>query len=195
MMFLAVRALAKSYGAMNVLDAISLILNAGDRVGIVGSNGVGKSTLLKILVGQEEAEAGTFSFAPSLEVGYLPQTTPDFYGRSIQDLILEAVGNLRQLEERMRHIEVKLSAANEEQVAALLQEYEQVSTRFQDRGGYELDYKIDTVLAGLRISYLPRTQEVETLSGGEKARLGLAALLLQSPDLLLLDEPTNHLDF
>lgn len=195
MMFIAVRTLAKSYGAINVLDEISFVMNAGDRVGIVGSNGVGKSTLLKILVGQEEAEAGTFSFAPSLEVGYLPQTTPDFYGRSIQDLILEAVGNLRQLEERMRQIEVNLTAANEEQAAALLEEYGQVSTRFQDRGGYELDYKIDTVLAGLRISYLPRTQEVETLSSGEKARLGLAALLLQSPDLLLLDEPTNHLDF
>lgn len=195
MMFLAVRALAKSYGAINVLDEISFVMNAGDRAGIVGSNGVGKSTLLKILVGQEEAEAGTFSFAPSLEVGYLPQTTPDFYGRSIQDLILAAVGNLRQLEERMWQIEVNLTTASEEQAVALLEEYGQVSTRFQDRGGYELDYKIDTVLAGLRISYLPRTQEVETLSGGEKARLGLAALLLQSPDLLLLDEPTNHLDF
>src|SRR2546421_1950644 len=194
-MFLTVRTLAKSYGAINVLNEISFIINAGDRVGIVGSNGVGKSTLLKILVGQEEAEAGTFSFAPSLDVGYLPQTTPDFYGHSIQDLILASVGNLRQLEERMRQIEIKLTAAKEEQATALLEEYGQVSTRFQDRGGYELDYKIDTVLQGLRVSYLPRTQEVETLSGREKARLGLAALLLQSPDLLLLDEPTNHLDF
>src|SRR5450759_1265970 len=165
MMFLAARALAKSYGAINVLDEISFVMNAGDRVGLVGSNGVGKSTLLKILVGQEEAEAGTFSFAPLLEVGYLPQTTPDFYGRSIQDLILESVGNLRQSEERMRQIEVNLTTASGEQATALLEEYGQVSTRFQDRGGYELDYKIDTVLDGLGISYLPRAQEVQTLSG------------------------------
>src|SRR5436305_15190292 len=123
MMFLAVCTLAKSYGAINVLDEISFVINGGDRVGIVGSNGVGKSTLLKILVGQEEPEAGTFSFAPSLEVGYLPQTTPDFYGRSIQDLILEAVGNLRQLEERMRQIEVNLTTVSEEQAVALLEEY------------------------------------------------------------------------
>src|SRR5256885_15208336 len=95
----------------------------------------------------------------------------------------------------MRQIETSLSTASEERTAALLEEYGHVSTRFQDRGGYELDYKIDTVLQGLRISYLPRTQAVETLSGGEKARLGLAILLLRSPDLLLLDEPTNHLDF
>src|SRR5256886_10906234 len=99
MMFLAVHDVSKSYGAITVLNEISFIINAGDRVGIVGSNGVGKSTLLKILVGQEEADAGTFSFATSLEVGYLPQTTPDFYGHSIQDLILASIGNLRQLEE------------------------------------------------------------------------------------------------
>src|SRR5256885_11582772 len=94
----------------------------------------------------------------------------------------------------MRQIETSLSTASEERTAALLEEYGHVSTRFQDRGGYELDYKIDTVLQGLRISYLPRTQAVETLSGGEKERIGLATLLLRSPDLLLLDEPTNHLD-
>src|SRR3989442_9120023 len=119
MTFLAVRALSKSYGAMNVLNEISCIVNAGDRIGIVGSNGVGKSTLLKILVGHEEAESGTFSYALSLEVGYLSQTTPEFYGRTIQDLILESVwshGSLRQLEERMRHIEVSLTTAGEAQI-------------------------------------------------------------------------------
>ena len=120
MMFLAVHDVSKSYGAISVLNDISFIINDGDRVGIVGSNGVGKSTLLKILVGQEEVDGGTFSFAPSIEVGYLPQITPDFYGRTIEDLILESVGNLRQLEERMRQIETSLSTASEERTAALL---------------------------------------------------------------------------
>src|SRR5438309_6091795 len=195
MMLLAVRNLFKAYGAINVLNDVSFVVNKGDRVGVVGSNGVGKSTLLKILVEQEEVDTGTFSYAPSTEVGYLPQTTPEFYGQTIQDLILESAGSLRQLEERMRQIEAIMTTASEEQLAALLEEYGHVSTRFQDRGGYDLDYKIDTILEGLHISYLPRTQEVQTLSGGEKARVGLATLLLQSPDLLLLDEPTNHLDF
>jgi len=194
-MLLTTNHLSKSYGAITVLHDISFVVNAHDRVGIVGSNGVGKSTLLKILVGQEEGDTGTFTYAPSVEVAYLPQTTPDFYGRTMQDLILESVGNLRQLEERMRQIEAQMTSASEEQLAELLEEYGHVSTRFQDRGGYELDYKIDTILDGLRIAYLPRTQEVQTLSGGEKARVGLASLLLRSPDVLLLDEPTNHLDF
>ncbi len=194
-MLLTTRNLAKSYGAITVLQDISFVLNDNDHVGMVGSNGVGKSTLLKILMGQEEADSGTYTYAPSIEVGYLPQTTPDFYGHTINDLIFESVGNLRQLEERMRELEIQMANEGQEQYAALLEEYGAVSTKFQDRGGYELDYKIDTILEGLRIAYLPRTQEVQTLSGGEKARLGLATLLLRSPDVLLLDEPTNHLDF
>jgi len=192
---LIVRHLSKAYGAIIVLDDISFVVNPNDRVGIVGANGVGKTTLLNILVGQEPIDSGSFSFAPSTEVGYLPQTTPEFYGRTMQDLILESVGNLRQLEERMREHETAMSTTAGDQLAGLMEEYDRVSTRFQDHGGYELDYKIDAILDGLRISYLPRDREMQTLSGGEKARVGLATLLLRSPDLLLLDEPTNHLDF
>jgi len=194
-MLLTVRGLIKSYGAINVLQSISLVMNQGDRVGLVGPNGVGKSTLLRILMRQEEADEGTFTYAPSVEVGYLPQNTPDFYGRSIQDLILEAIGHLRQLEEHMRRLEAEMSSrTGEEQLATLLEEYGHASATYQDAGGYDLDYRIDTILAGLHIDYLPREREVQTLSGGERARIGLAALLLRSPDLLLLDEPTNHLD-
>ncbi len=192
---LAVRHLCKSYGAITVLDDISFIVNSNDRIGVVGSNGVGKTTLLNILVGQESTDSGSFLFNPNTEVGYLPQATPEFSGHTMQDLILESLGNLRQLEERMRKLESAMSTANDEQLAGLMDEYEQVSSRFQDRGGYELDYRIDTILEGLRIAYLPRDREMQTLSGGEKARVGLAILLLRSPDLLLLDEPTNHLDF
>ena len=152
MMLLAVRSLFKAYGAINVLNDVSFVINKGDRVGIVGSNGVGKSTLLKILVGQEEVDAGTFAYAPSTEVGYLPQTTPEFYGRTIQDLILESLGSLRQLEERMRQIEAIMTTASKEQLAVLLEEYGHISTQFQDRGGYDLDHKIDAILEGLHIS-------------------------------------------
>jgi macrolide transport system ATP-binding/permease protein len=193
-MLLSVHNLSKAYGVITVLNNVSFIINSNDRVGIVGMNGAGKTTLLRILVGQETMDDGKISFAPSLEVGYLPQTTPDFYGRTIQDLILESLGNLRQLEERMRQVEATMAIASENQLPALLAEYDQLSTKFQDRGGYNLDYKIDTILTGLQLAYLPREQAVDTLSGGEKERIGLATLLLRSPDLLLLDEPTNHLD-
>ncbi len=131
-MLLTVRNLSKYYGAITVLNSVSYVINDKDRVGVVGSNGVGKSTLLRILTGQEEADAGTISYAPSVEVGYLAQTTPDFYGRTIQDLILESVGNLKQLEERMHALELEMTTAHDEQLAALLDKYNTVSTRFQD---------------------------------------------------------------
>lgn len=194
-MLLTARNLSKAYGAITVLEDISFVINTGDHIGIVGPNGVGKSTLLRLLVDQEERDSGTIAYAPAVEAGYLAQATPEFYGRSIQDLIMESVGNLRQLEERMHQLETAMAGANEEQLPALLEKYTLVSTRFQERGGYEIDYKIDSILEGLHIAYLPRTREVATLSGGEQARVRLATLLLRSPDILLLDEPTNHLDF
>jgi macrolide transport system ATP-binding/permease protein len=194
-MLLAVRGITKSYGATQVLQSIRFVVNAGERVGLVGPNGVGKSTLLRLIMGQEEADEGTFVCGPSVEPGYLPQSTPDFYGRSMQDLLLEAVGHLRRLEERMRDLEHAMGAGAGEQLPDLLEEYGWVSASFQDAGGYDLDYRIETVLVGLGLAYLPREREVQTLSGGERARLGLATLLLRAPDLLLLDEPTNHLDF
>src|SRR5436853_6684059 len=117
-MVLAVHNLSKAYGAITVLSDISFVLNTSDRVGIVGPNGVGKSTLLKLLVGQEEADTGTITYAPLVEFGYLPQTTPDFYGRTIEDLILESVGNLKQLEERLRSLEAEMTSANEAQLPA-----------------------------------------------------------------------------
>ncbi|MDQ2903825.1 MAG: ribosomal protection-like ABC-F family protein [Ktedonobacteraceae bacterium] len=191
---LVVRNLSKSYGAIRVLEDVSCVINREERVGLVGANGVGKSTLLKILVGQETADGGSFAFAPATQVGYLPQTTPDFYGRTIDDLLREALGGLRQLEEHMRQLEIAMAQAGGAELAALIEEYGLVSTKFQDSGGYDLDYQVETIMAGLRLAYLAREREVATLSGGEKERLGLATLLLRSPDLLLLDEPTNHLD-
>ena len=193
-MTLVVHHLSKTFGINTVLDDLSFSITAGDRVGVVGMNGVGKSTLLSILAGQEPVDAGTMTLDAGAEMAYLPQATPVFFGRTIDDLILESVGNLRQLEARMRQLEAQMAGGDEAAMSALLEEYAQVSTRFQDRGGYDLDYRIDTILAGVGIAHLPRSREVQTLSGGEKARVGLATLLLRSPEVLLLDEPTNHLD-
>ncbi|WIG62025.1 MAG: Bis-ABC ATPase YheS [Ktedonobacterales bacterium] len=197
-MLLHITNLSKSFGAVDILRDITFTLNAGDRAGLVGANGAGKTTLLRVLVGAEVADSGAVTIGASVTLGYLPQSTPNFAGETIDDLIHESVGELRQLEARMRVLEAALASA--EAVAdattssALLEEYGQLAMRFQDRGGYDLDFRIGAVLDGLGLAYLPRDQAVRTLSGGEQTRVGLAALLLRAPDVLLLDEPTNHLD-
>ncbi|HLZ23559.1 MAG TPA: ABC-F family ATP-binding cassette domain-containing protein [Ktedonobacterales bacterium] len=193
-MLLTARDITKTYGPITVLHAVTFALDPGERAGVVGANGAGKSTLLRILASQEPADHGSVQIASTVAVGYLPQTTPAFSGPTLDDLIRESVGNLRQLEADMRRLEAAMASAASEEMAALLDAYGQAATRFQDRGGYDLDAHIAIVLAGLRLDYLPRDRTVRSLSGGERARAGLAALLLRSPDLLLLDEPTNHLD-
>jgi macrolide transport system ATP-binding/permease protein len=195
MMLLSARGVCKSYGAVTVLDDVSLVLNAGERIGIVGANGAGKTTLLRLLVGREAPDAGAIAVAPEAEIGYLPQAVPAAYSaRTIDDLIRDAVGHLRDQETRMRQLEAALATADAERLPALLEEYGLVATTFQEGGGYDLDHRIDAVLAGLRLEHLPRTRQVASLSGGERQRIGLASLLLRSPDVLALDEPTNHLD-
>jgi macrolide transport system ATP-binding/permease protein len=193
---LTARHLEKSYGAHTILRDCSLVLVLvrGERVGIVGANGAGKSTLLKLLAGIEEPNAGTITRAAALDMGYLPQSTPAFAGSTIADLIAESLGALRALEQRMRALESAMTTTQGEALDELLEEYGEAAARFQDRGGYEMEPRIDIVLAGLGLARLSQEREVATISGGERARVGLATLLLRQPDALLLDEPTNHLD-
>ena len=193
-MLLTVHNVSKTYGAVTVLDDISFALERGERAGLVGANGAGKSTLLRIITGEETSDSGSIQRATGLDLGYLPQTLPDIAGRTIESLLADALGGLRAIETRTRQLEAEMAAASGDALDALLAEYGQVASQFQDRGGYEMEARIDAILAGLRLDYLPRTRDLGTLSGGERARVGLALLLLRAPDALLLDEPTSHLD-
>jgi macrolide transport system ATP-binding/permease protein len=192
-MLLTIHNLSKSYGYQTVLKDVSLTLDAGQRGGLVGANGAGKSTLLKIIVGEVEADSGAVNIGHSVELGYLAQTIPFAGDKTLGDLITESTSHIRQLEARMRQLETRMTPANAD-LDTIMAEYGEVSDQFERRGGYDLDYRIDVVLNGLNVGHLPRDRRFETLSGGEKARVGLAMLLLNAPDVLLLDEPTNHLD-
>src|SRR5215204_3411265 len=196
-MLLSIEQVSKSYGENQVLNQVTFALSEGQKLGLVGANGVGKSTLLKIVVGEIEPDSGKVTIANGARLGYLPQVLHEADLLSVDELIAASLAELLQLEARLRHLETAMaegSKANGD-LDALLVEYGQVSEQFERRGGYDLDYRRSTILAGLQIDHINRERAVGTLSGGVKSRVGLAALLLQEPDLLLLDEPTNHLDF
>lgn len=195
MMALIARDISKTYGLHNVLNGVSLILNMGERIGLVGPNGVGKSTLLKIITGELEADGGSIVLSSGMHLGYLAQVLTGVDDQTIADMIALAMQKIRRLETRMRELESQMTQQTGETLDAVMQEYGEVGELFERYGGYEMDYQADTVLNGLGVGHLPRDRKMGTLSGGEKTRVGLAMLLLGTPDILLLDEPTNHLDF
>ncbi|MQB02244.1 MAG: ATP-binding cassette domain-containing protein, partial [Actinobacteria bacterium] len=190
-MALNAKGVTKEYGHRVVLAAVDVGLNPGDKIALIGANGSGKSTLLRILAGEEEPDDGIVARSRHDDLGFLSQYVRAVEGETIQDVITSSVAGLRFLEQRMRDLERRMSDSPGEEV---LTEYAEVSERFETRGGYEIDARTDEVLANLGVSYLTRDRSITGLSGGEKARVALAALLLAAPDVLLLDEPTNDLD-
>lgn len=194
-MHLSVSHISKIYEPVTVLDDLSFVLSGSERVGLVGANGSGKSTLMKIVSGDVEPDGGQVTLPGGVEVGYLPQDPPEPGDATIEDLIYQAAGELRELERRLRQLETDMTNAEADEFDRVMTEYGESLERFERRGGYDIDRRIDVVCAGLDITHIPRDRPFTTLSGGEKARVLLAMLLLTSPDILLLDEPTNHLDF
>ncbi|HEX2621347.1 MAG TPA: ABC-F type ribosomal protection protein [Phototrophicaceae bacterium] len=193
--YLTISNITKTYGYHDILNGVSLLLTDTSRIGLVGANGVGKSTLLKIVTGEVEPDSGEVTLAVGRRLGYLAQTMRAADGHSLADLITESQAHLYAMETRLRELETCMTALVRDELDAVLVEYGDLTDAFERFGGYELEARVDAVLDGLGVAHLSRDREFSTFSGGEKSRIGLALLLLQAPDVLLLDEPTNHLDW
>jgi macrolide transport system ATP-binding/permease protein len=194
---LTLHRVAKRYGERLILNDASCVLNVAERVGLAGPNGVGKSTLLKIITGEITPDAGEVLRAPDVRLGYLAQVMAEADAAPDQTLgarLDAAQADLSALEARMRALEARMAEAEGEALDAALAEYGEVADRFERGGGYEREARVAAVLDGLGVAGIDRARPFGTLSGGEKTRVGLALLLLSAPDALLLDEPTNHLD-
>ncbi len=187
---------AKNYGVETVLANISFIINRGERVSLVGPNGCGKTTLLRIITGLEEADAGQVRFdPPDLAVGYLAQALEFAAAETVDAALKRATGEHSQAWADMQACaRLMANPAGEPRLSELAAAYAEAELRFEAAGGYQLEARLEAVLTGLGLADVPRQLPVEKLSGGQKTRLGLAGLLTRQPQLLLLDEPTNHLD-
>jgi ATP-binding cassette subfamily F protein 3 len=182
--------ISKRFGAEEVLRGVSFRVERGDHLALVGSNGAGKSTILRMIAGLDEPNAGTLSRTRNLTIAYLPQD-PDFGGaETLYEATLDVFRPVIEAQERLRVLEQQLAARHD---PGLMEEYGELQTRIE-HAGYDYRDRIERVLLGLELERDLWHEPIDNLSGGQRTRANLARTLLEDADLLLLDEPTNHLD-
>ena len=175
-----------------ILDGLTFQVDAGERVGLLGPNGCGKTTLLRILTGVMDYDEGEVVIAPGKRLGLISQIPVYPAGYTVEDVLDTAFAPLRQMEEEMASLAAKMAAGESD--PALLARYDKLTAAYQSGGGYETQTNKNKVCNGLSIPQDMRQRPFDQLSGGEKTRVNLGRLILEDTDILLLDEPTNHLD-
>lgn len=187
--------LAKSYPNKEIFSGLSFNLEKGDKAGLVGLNGAGKSTLFNILTGRLRPDDGKIFIPQDVKVGYLEQILSLDSEMTIYDYCLSVFEGLIKLESEIRDLEKKMSTETDpDKLAAIMDEYTRKSETYHNKNGYAIESELEGTLSAMGFAKSDFKKKISDLSGGQKARVELAGLLLEKPDLLLLDEPTNHLD-
>ena len=196
MILLSLQGVQKSFGTNEVLRDASLTLQDGERMGLVGVNGCGKSTLMKIIAGIESSDGGTITMQKGLKLGYLAQQGEVGENRTVLEELESVFDPVVAMEQQLRDLEQQMAevGSDETMLRRLGSQYDQLTREFERRNGYGWRSTVQGVLAGLGFRKEQQGQLASLLSGGERTRLCLGRMLLTEPDLLLLDEPTNHLD-
>ena len=198
MIVLSCNNLYKSFGIDSILENICFTVNEGDKVGIIGVNGTGKTTLMKIISGEYGYDQGDIYTSKDCEIGYLEQNTNFYSNNTILEEVLEVFKPLIDMENYLRELEIKIaeegSKSNSSILEKLMNDYSHTLELFASKNGYGYKSEAKGVLKGLGFKDEDMDKPISILSGGEKTRVLLGKLLLKKPTLLLLDEPTNHLD-
>ena len=192
-MQLVVDKIAKAFGIHEIFKNVSFMIEQGEHVGLVGVNGSGKTTLLRCLLQPDWIDEGAIKFEPGISVGYVQQGFTDLHG-TIWQFMSEACPEITNLRKKMAELEQAANGLTGEALDACLDEYARVTKRYEFIDGYNFENRIKRVLIGLGYTEEWWSHDANTLSGGQKTRLMLAAALVRNPDFMILDEPTNHLD-
>jgi ATPase subunit of ABC transporter with duplicated ATPase domains len=194
MIEIALNGVEKYYGAIKVLDNITFEIQRGQRVGIIGRNGTGKSTIMKIIAGIEKHDRGMVSIRKGASIGYLDQIPRYPDGFSVLDVLDSAFEKQNEIRRSMESLEAEMQSLEGSSLDTAVKRYGELLQSYEHSGGYEIQEKIDRICMGLKFHGEFKSRRFSTLSGGEKTTVVLGKILLQSPDILLLDEPSNHLD-
>ena len=198
MIILSCKDICKSYGIRDVLKNITFSINDGDKVGIIGANGEGKSTLFKIITKEISQDSGEIFIDKNKTLGYLSQNLSLDSDKNIYEEALSVFEDILNIEERLSSLEIKMNEPYDENNASyhdkLIKDYTTLQDLYSHKGGYVYKGEISRVLKGLGFTEDDFYKSITTLSGGQKTRVALCKLLLRKPDIILLDEPTNHLD-
>lgn len=194
MIELNVNNLSKYYGAKKIFENISFEIQTGERLGLIGQNGCGKTTIMKILMGKEDYQSGEISLRKGNKVGYLDQIPVYEESTTTMDVLRLAFESIDRIKKQMDELLHQMEKLEGIELEKVMNSYSRLLEQYELAGGYELEVKINKITEGLQISDNLKEMEFEKLSGGEKTRVILAKILLEEPDILLLDEPTNHLD-
>lgn len=192
MIEIGINQLKKMYGANKIFENVSFELQTNEIIGLIGQNGTGKTTLMKILMGEENAEGDIF-IRKGNKLSYLHQIPIYDKNDSVIDILYKAFTNIQLLKNEMTLLEKEMAILTDSELNKIMNRYSQIQTEFEILGGYEIEEKLGKILTGLQLEKLSN-MPFNTLSGGEKTRVMLGKVLLENPDVLLLDEPTNHLD-
>jgi len=193
-MILSCQNINKSFGTNKILEQVSFHIEEREKTALVGANGTGKSTLLKIIAGQMSLDSGEITITKTKTMGYLEQHQEMSENRSIYEELLEIKRPIIELEERIRETEAAMKQAAGSELEGLLSSYTRMSHDFEMQNGYAYKSEVIGILKGLGFAKKDFSKPASALSGGQKTRVALGKLLLLKPDILLLDEPTNHLD-
>ncbi|MFT4146216.1 MAG: ABC-F family ATP-binding cassette domain-containing protein [Mobilitalea sp.] len=194
MIELSIDNLMKFYGANKIFENISFDIKTGEHIGLIGRNGCGKTSILKILMDLEDHQAGNISLRKDCKLGYLNQIPEYAEEATVMDVIQVAFKNIYDLRTKMDELEQQMIYLKDQELEKAILKYSRLQEQYELGEGYELETKINKITEGLKITEDLKRMLFNSLSGGEKTRVILAKLLLEEPDILLLDEPTNHLD-